>query len=35
MIPVEAIPGMGEGGIKNDGGGEFSFDILTYLNLQS
>jgi hypothetical protein len=27
--PVETIPGMGGGGIKeNDGGGEFNYDIL-------
>jgi hypothetical protein len=28
MIPVEILPGMGRGGIKNDGGGEFNYDIL-------
>jgi hypothetical protein len=29
MRPVETIPGMGGGGIKeNDGGGEFNDDIL-------
>jgi hypothetical protein len=29
MRPVETIPGMGEGKIKeNDGGGEFSYDIF-------
>jgi hypothetical protein len=29
MIPVETTPGMGEKGIKeNDGGNEFSYDIL-------
>jgi hypothetical protein len=29
MRPVETIPGMGEGRIKkNDGGGEFNYDIL-------
>jgi hypothetical protein len=29
MKPVQTIPGMGEGGIKeNDGGGEFNNDIL-------
>jgi hypothetical protein len=29
MRPVETIPGMEGGGIKeNDGGGEFNYDIL-------
>jgi hypothetical protein len=29
MRPVETVPGMGGGGIKeNDGGGEFNDDIL-------
>jgi hypothetical protein len=29
MIPVETIPGMGVGGIKeNDGGGELNYIIL-------
>jgi hypothetical protein len=29
MRPVETIPGMGGGEIKeNDGGGEFKYDIL-------
>jgi hypothetical protein len=29
MRPIETIPGMGEGGIKeDDGGGEFNYDIL-------
>jgi hypothetical protein len=29
MRPVETISGMGEGGIKkNDGWGEFNYDIL-------
>jgi hypothetical protein len=29
MRPVETIPGMGGGEIKeNDGGGEFNYDIL-------
>jgi hypothetical protein len=29
MRPVETIPGMGRGSIKeNDGGGEFKYDIL-------
>jgi hypothetical protein len=29
MRPIETIPGMGEGEIKeNDGGGELSYDIL-------
>jgi hypothetical protein len=29
MRPVETIPGMGAGGIKeNDGGSEFNYDIL-------
>jgi hypothetical protein len=29
MRPVETIPGMGGGGIKeNDGGGEFNYDVL-------
>jgi hypothetical protein len=29
MKPVETIPGMGGGGIKeNDGGGEFNYDTL-------
>jgi hypothetical protein len=32
MRPVETIPGMGEGEIKeNDGGGEFKYDIFTIL----
>jgi hypothetical protein len=32
MRPVETIPGMGEGGIKeNDGGGEFKYDIADIL----
>jgi hypothetical protein len=30
--PVETIPGMGEGRIKeNDGGGEFKYDIFDIL----
>jgi hypothetical protein len=29
MRPIEMIPGMGAGGIKeSDGGGEFNYDIL-------
>jgi hypothetical protein len=29
MRPVETVPGMGGGRIKeNDGGGEFNYDIL-------
>jgi hypothetical protein len=28
MRPVETIPGLGAGGIKNDGGDEFNYDIL-------
>jgi hypothetical protein len=29
MIPAETIPGMGEKGLKeNGGGGEFKYDIL-------
>jgi hypothetical protein len=29
MRPVETIPGMGGGGIKEkDGGGDFNYDIL-------
>jgi hypothetical protein len=28
MIPAEAIPGMGEGEIKEDGEGEFKYDIF-------
>jgi hypothetical protein len=29
MRPVETVPGMGGGGIKeNGGGGEFKYDIL-------
>jgi hypothetical protein len=28
MIPVESIPGMGD---KNDGGGEFKYDIFDIL----
>jgi hypothetical protein len=29
MIPIETIPGMGEGRIKeNGGGGEFKYDIF-------
>jgi hypothetical protein len=32
MIPVETIPGMGGGGIKeNDGGGEFKYHIFALL----
>jgi hypothetical protein len=32
MRPVETIPGMGEGKIKeNDGGGEFNYDIFDIL----
>jgi hypothetical protein len=32
MIPVETIPGVGGGGLKeNDGGGEFSYDIFDIL----
>jgi hypothetical protein len=32
MIPVETIPGMGEGEIKeNDGVGEFNYDTLEEL----
>jgi hypothetical protein len=32
MIPVESIPGMGEGRIKkNGGGGEFSYDTVDIL----
>jgi hypothetical protein len=32
MRPVETIPGMGGGGIKeNDGGGEFKYDIFDTL----
>jgi hypothetical protein len=31
-IPVETIPGMGEGGIKENGrGGEFKYDIFDIL----
>jgi hypothetical protein len=30
MIPVETIPGMGGGRIKNDGEGELKYDILIY-----
>jgi hypothetical protein len=34
MRPVRTIPGMGEGGMKvNDGGGEFNYDIRTYVNV--
>jgi hypothetical protein len=28
MRPVKTIPGMGREKIKNDGGGEFNYDIL-------
>jgi hypothetical protein len=29
MRPIETVPGMGVGGIKeNDGGGEFNYDLL-------
>jgi hypothetical protein len=28
MRPVETIPGMREGRIKNDGGGEFNYDTM-------
>jgi hypothetical protein len=28
MRPVETIPGIGGGRIKNDGGGEFNYDVL-------
>jgi hypothetical protein len=32
MISVETIPGMGDGGRKkNDGGGEFNYDIFAIL----
>jgi hypothetical protein len=32
MRPVETIPGMGGGKIKeNDGGGEFNYDIVDIL----
>jgi hypothetical protein len=32
MRPVETIPGMGRGGIKeNGGGGEFKYDIFDIL----
>jgi hypothetical protein len=32
--PVETIPGTGERGIKkNDGGGEFNYDIRTSVNI--
>jgi hypothetical protein len=32
MIPVETIPGIGEGGIKEKGGGsEFRYDIFDIL----
>jgi hypothetical protein len=32
MRPVETIPGMGEGGIKeNDGGDEFKYNIFVIL----
>jgi hypothetical protein len=32
MRPVKTIPGMGEGGIKeNDGGGEFKYDMFDIL----
>jgi hypothetical protein len=29
MRPIQTIPGMRRGGVKeNDGGGEFSYDVL-------
>jgi hypothetical protein len=32
MISVEAVPGMGGGGLKEDGGrGEFKYDIFDIL----
>jgi hypothetical protein len=31
MRPVETIPGMGEGRIKNGGGGDFKYDIFDIL----
>jgi hypothetical protein len=32
MIPVEIIPGMGEGEIKENGGrAEFKYDIIQYI----
>jgi hypothetical protein len=32
VIPIETIPGMGPGGIKeNDRGGEFKYDIFDIL----
>jgi hypothetical protein len=31
MIPAEAIPGMGGGGIKNGGGGKFKYNIFDTL----
>jgi hypothetical protein len=31
IIPVKTISGMGEGGIKNDGGSEFKYGIFVML----
>jgi hypothetical protein len=34
MRPVETVPGMGEVGIKeNGGGGEFNYDLRTLVNV--
>jgi hypothetical protein len=31
MIPVETVPGMGGGVMKDSGGGEFKYDIFDTL----
>jgi hypothetical protein len=34
MRPIETLPGIGGGGIKeNDGGDEFKYDIRTFINV--
>jgi hypothetical protein len=33
MRPVETIPGMGGGGIKENGDGEFNYDIRSFVNV--
>jgi hypothetical protein len=32
MRPVESIPGMGGSRVKNDGGGEFNYDVRSFVN---
>jgi hypothetical protein len=33
MRPVETTAGMGRGRIKNDGGGEFNYNVRTLVNV--